>query len=99
MEGVGEGVNSYEKFMTRIDGVDINFLWLRSPVEGATPYIMTHGWPGSVMEFTKVIDLLVDPVGHGGEASDSIELVIPSLLGHGWSGKPTVTGWSIEKIA
>src|SRR5260370_17991678 len=99
MEGVGEGVNSYEKFMTRIDGVDINFLWLRSPVEGATPCIMTHGWPGSVMEFTKVIDLLVDPVGHGGEASDALGLGIPLLPGHGGSGKPTGTGWSGEKVA
>jgi len=60
---------------------------------------MTHGWPGSVIEFVKVIDPLVDPVSHGGEASDALELVIPSLPGHGWSGKPTVTGWSVEKIA
>jgi pimeloyl-ACP methyl ester carboxylesterase len=60
---------------------------------------MTHGWPGSVMEFVKVIDPLVDPVSHGGNASDALELVIPSLPGHGWSGKPTVTGWSVEKIA
>jgi pimeloyl-ACP methyl ester carboxylesterase len=60
---------------------------------------MTHGWPGSVIEFIKVIDPLVDPVSHGGEASDALELVIPSLPGYGWSGKPAVTGWSVEKIA
>ena len=99
MQRVAERLNRYEQFMTTIDGVDIHFLWVRSPAEGATPCIMTHGWPGSVMEFTKVIDLLVDPVGHGGEASDALELVIPSLPGHGWSGKPTVTGWGFEKIA
>ena len=92
-------LNALPNFVTTIDGVDIHFLWVRSPVEGATPCIMTHGWPGSVMEFTKVIDLLVDPVDHGGEASDALELVIPSLPGHGWSGKPTVTGWGFEKIA
>ena len=99
MQRVANRLNRYEQFMTTIDGVDIHFLRVRSPVEGATPCIMTHGWPGSVIEFTKVIDPLVDPVSHGGEASDALELVIPSLPGHGWSGKPTVTGWSVEKIA
>jgi epoxide hydrolase len=99
MQRVADRLNRYEQFMTAIDGVDIHFLWVRSPVEGATPCIMTHGWPGSVMEFTKVIDLLVDPVSHGGDASHALELVIPSLPGYGWSGKPTVTGWSFEKIA
>jgi pimeloyl-ACP methyl ester carboxylesterase len=96
---VPDRLNRYEQFMTTIDGVDIHFLRVRSPVEGAKPCIMTHGWPGSVMEFVKVIDPLVDPVGHGGEASDALELVIPSLPCHGWSGKPTVTGWNVEKIA
>jgi len=99
MQRVADRLNRYEQFITTIDGVDIHFLHVRSPVEGATPYVMTHGWPGSVMEFIKVIDPLVDPVSHGGEASDALELVIPSLPGHGWSGKPTVTGWSVEKIA
>jgi epoxide hydrolase len=99
MQRVADRLNRYEQFMTTIDGVDVHFLWVRSPVAGATPCIMTHGWPGSVMEFTKVIDRLVDPVSDGGEASDALELVIPSLPGHGWSGKPTVTGWSMEKIA
>src|SRR5258708_24629144 len=92
-------LNRCEQFMTTIDGVDIHLLHVRSPVEGATPCIMTHGWRGSVIEFIKVIDPLVDPVSHGGEAPDALELMIPSLPGHGWSGKPTVTGWSVEKIA
>jgi epoxide hydrolase len=96
---VADRLNRYEQFVTTIDGVDIHFLRVRSPVEGATPCIMTHGWPGSVMEFIKVIDPLVDPVSVGGKPSDALELVIPSLPGHGWSGKPTVTGWSVEKIA
>jgi epoxide hydrolase len=99
MQRVADRLNRYEQFMTTIDGVDIHFLHVRSPVEDATPCIMTHGWPGSVIEFIKVIDPLVDPVSHGGKASDALELVIPSLPGHGWSGKPTVTGWSVEKIA
>src|SRR3979411_86043 len=99
MQRVANRLNRYEQFMTTIDGVDIHFLRVRSPVEGATPCIMTHGWPGSVIAFTKVIAQPVDPVSHGGEASDALELVIPSLPGHGWSGKPTVTGWSVEKIA
>ncbi|MFJ4654329.1 epoxide hydrolase family protein [Nocardia sp. NPDC088792] len=99
MQSVADQLNRYEQFMTTIDGVDVHFLRVRSPVEGATPCIMTHGWPGSVIEFIKVIDPLVDPISHGGKASDALELVIPSLPGHGWSGKPTVTGWNVEKIA
>jgi epoxide hydrolase len=99
MQRVADRLNRYEQFMTTIDGVDIHLLHIRSAVEGATPCIMTHGWPGSVIEFIKVIDPLADPVSHGGEASEALELVIPSLPGHGWSGKPTVTGWSVEKIA
>jgi epoxide hydrolase len=99
MRRVADRLNRYEQFTTTIDGVDIYFLHVRSPVRGATPCVMTHGWPGSVIEFIKVIDPLADPVGHGGEASDALELVIPSLPGYGWSGKPAVTGWSVEKIA
>ena len=99
MRRVADLLNRYEQFTTAIDGVDIHFLHVRSPVEGATPCVMTHGWPGSVIEFIKVIDPLVDPVAHGGDASDALELVIPSLPGYGWSGKPTVTGWTFEKIA
>jgi hypothetical protein len=99
MQRVADQLNRYEQFTTSIDGVNIHFLRVRSPVEGATPCIMTHGWPGSVMEFIKVIDPLVDPISHGGQASHALELVIPSLPGYGWSGKPTVTGWNVEKIA
>src|SRR3979411_677680 len=69
MQRVANRLNRYEQFMTTIDGVDIHFLRVRSPVEGATPCIMTHGWPGSVIEFVKVIDPLVDPVAHGGEGA------------------------------
>jgi epoxide hydrolase len=99
MQRVADQLNRYEQYTTPIDGLDIHFLHVRSPVDGATPCIMTHGWPGSVIEFIKVIDPLVDPVAHGGDASAALELVIPSLPGYGWSGKPTVTGWSVEKIA
>jgi pimeloyl-ACP methyl ester carboxylesterase len=99
MQRVADRLNRYEQFTTTIDGVDMHFLHVRSPVQGATPCVMTHGGAGSVVELIKVIDPLVDPVGHGGAASDALELVIPSLPGYGWSGKPTVTGWSVEKIA
>ena len=99
MQRVADQLNRYEQFTTVLDGLDLHFLHVRSPVQGATPCIMTHGWPGSVIEFVKVIDPLVDPVAHGGQAADALELVIPSLPGYGWSGKPTVTGWSVEKIA
>jgi epoxide hydrolase len=76
MRRIADRLNRYDQFVTTIDWVDIHFLRVRSPVEGATPCIMTHGWPGSVIEFIKVIDPLVDPVSHGGEASDALELVI-----------------------
>src|SRR5260221_4509390 len=97
MQRVANRLNRYEQFMTTIDGVDIHFLRVRSPVEGATPCIMTHGWPGSVIEFTKVIDPLVDPVSHGGGGADALELVIPPLPGHGGGGKPTGARWGGEK--
>ncbi len=99
MQRVAEQLNRYEQYTTAIDGLEVHFVRVRSPVDGATPCIMTHGWPGSVIEFIKVIDSLVDPASHGRDASDALELVIPSLPGHGWSGKPTLTGWSVEKIA
>jgi pimeloyl-ACP methyl ester carboxylesterase len=99
MQRVADQLNRYEQYTTPIDGLDMHFLHVRSPVDGATPCIMTHGWPGSVIEFIKVIEPLVDPVAHGGEASEALELVIPSLPGYGWSGKPTLTGWTVEKIA
>lgn len=99
MQRVANRLNRYEQFMTTIDGVDIHFLRVRSPVEGATPCIMTHGWPGSVIEFHKVVKPLTDPVAHGGHAADAFHLVIPSLPGFGFSDKPNATGWGIERIA
>lgn len=90
--------NGWPQFLTKIDGVDIHFLHVRSPHEDAMPLILTHGWPGSVLEFHKVIDPLVNPTDHGGKAEDAFHVVIPSLPGYGWSGKPKGTGWGVEKI-
>jgi len=84
---------------TTIDGLDIDFLHIRSPEPNATPLIMTHGWPGSVLEFRKVIGPLTDPVAHGGDASQAFHLVIPTLPGFGFSAKPHDTGWTIPRIA
>lgn len=92
-------LNAYPQFTTTIDDVDIHFLHVRSPERDATPLVLTHGWPGTVTEFLDVIDALADPVAHGGEASDAFHLVIPSLPGYGFSGKPAVTGWNREHIA
>jgi pimeloyl-ACP methyl ester carboxylesterase len=99
MQRVANRLNRYEQFTTEVDDVDIHFLHVRSPEPDATPCIMTHGWPGSVVEFLKVIDPLTNPAAHGGDPADALHLVIPSLPGYGWSGKPAVTGWGIEKIA
>ena len=92
-------LNRFDQFVTTIDGVDIHFIHQRSPHPEAMPLVITHGWPGSVVEFHKVIEPLVDPVAHGGQASDAFHVVCPSLPGYGFSGKPTVTGWSVQKIA
>ena len=92
-------LNSYPQFVTEIDGLDIHFIHVRSKNPNALPVIITHGWPGSVIEQLKVIDLLTDPVAHGGSASDAFDVVIPSLPGHGFSGKPTMTGWDPIRIA
>ena len=86
-------------FVTEIDGVDIHFIHVRSTHEGALPLIVTHGWPGSTIEQLKIIDPLTDPTGHGASAADAFDLVIPSLPGHGFSGKPTETGWDPVRIA
>ena len=95
-----EGVlNSHPQFRTEIDGLDIHFLHVRSPQEDALPVVMTHGWPGSVVEFLKVIGPLTDPAAHGGDPADAFHLVIPSLPGYGWSDKPVHTGWGIPRIA
>ena len=86
-------------FVTEIDGVDIHFIHVRSKHEDALPLIVTHGWPGSTIEQLKIIEPLTDPTTHGAEASDAFHLVIPSLPGHGFSGKPTETGWDPIRIA
>lgn len=92
-------LNGYGQYLTEIDGLDIHFLHIRSKEPGAMPLLMTHGWPGSVLEFRDVIAPLTDPVAHGGQASDAFHLVIPSLPGFGFSGKPVATGWTLSRIA
>jgi len=92
-------LNALPQFLTSIDGVDIHFIHVRSKHENALPVIVTHGWPGSIIEQLKIIGPLTDPVAYGGSASDAFDVVIPSLPGHGFSGKPTVTGWDPQHIA
>lgn len=92
-------LNSYPQYMTTIDGLDIHFIHVRSKVANALPLIITHGWPGSVIEQMKVIGPLTDPAAHGGKAEDAFDVVIPSLPGYGFSGKPTSTGWDPQRIA
>src|SRR6266850_611209 len=87
------------QFMTEIDGLDIHFIHVRSKHEKALPLIVTHGWPGSIIEQLKIIDPLTNPTAHGGSASDAFHLVIPSLPGYGFSGKPTTTGWDPARMA
>jgi pimeloyl-ACP methyl ester carboxylesterase len=92
-------LNALPQFMTEIDGLDIHFIHVRSKHENALPIIVTHGWPGSVIEQSKIIDPLTNPTAHGGSVSDAFDIVIPSLPGHGFSGKPTATGWDPIRIA
>jgi pimeloyl-ACP methyl ester carboxylesterase len=92
-------LNAYPQFMTRIDGVDIHFIHVRSRHPNALPVIITHGWPGSVIEQFKIIGPLTDPTAHGGRAEDAFDVVIPSMPGYGFSGKPTDTGWGPDRIA
>ncbi|HTZ92834.1 MAG TPA: epoxide hydrolase [Streptosporangiaceae bacterium] len=92
-------LNRFPQFRTSIDGLDIHFLHVRSPQADALPLVMTHGWPGSIIEFRKVIGPLTDPVAHGGDAADAFHVVCPSLPGFGFSGKPAMPGWGIEHIA
>lgn len=91
--------NRFPQFLTTIDDLDIHFIHVRSPRPEATPLLITHGWPGSVVEFHKVIGPLSDPVAHGGNAKDAFHVICPSLPGYGFSGKPEKTGWGVEKIA
>jgi pimeloyl-ACP methyl ester carboxylesterase len=92
-------LNAYPQFITNIDGVDIHFIHVRSKQPKALPVIITHGWPGSIIEQMKVIDPLTNPTAFGGKASDAFDVVIPSLPGHGFSGKPTQLGWDPIRIA
>ena len=92
-------LNSLPQFMTTVDGVDIHFIHVRSRHRNALPVIITHGWPGSIIEQLKIIGPLTDPTAHGGSAEDAFDVVIPSIPGYGFSGKPTDTGWGPERIA
>ena len=92
-------LNRHAQFTTEIDGVDVHFIHARSSEAHARPLLITHGWPGSVVEFNKVIEPLTDPAAHGGRAEDAFHVVCPSLPGYGFSGKPTNPGWGVPKIA
>jgi pimeloyl-ACP methyl ester carboxylesterase len=92
-------LNALPQFITEIDGLDIHFIHVRSRHEDALPLIVTHGWPGSIVEQLKIVDPLVNPTAHGASASDAFHLVIPSLPGYGFSGKPITTGWDPTRIA
>jgi len=92
-------LNALPQYITEIDGLDIHFIHVRSKHENALPLIVTHGWPGSVVEQLKIVDPLTNPTAHGGTASDAFHVVIPSMPGYGFSGKPTTTGWDPAHIA
>jgi pimeloyl-ACP methyl ester carboxylesterase len=92
-------LNALPQFITEIDGLDIHFIHVRSNHDNALPLIVTHGWPGTVVEQLKIVEPLTDPTAHGGSASDAFHLVIPSMPGYGFSGKPTTTGWDPVHIA
>jgi len=92
-------LNALPNFITEIDGLDIHFIHVRSQHEDALPLIVTHGWPGSILEQLKIVDPLTNPTAHGGSAADAFHLVIPSMPGYGLSGKPATTGWNPERIA
>ena len=91
-------LNALPQFMTKIDGLDIHFIHARSQHKSALPLIVNHGWPGSIIEQLKIIDRLIDPTAHGASASDAFHVVIPSMPGYGFSGKPTSTGWGPERM-
>jgi pimeloyl-ACP methyl ester carboxylesterase len=92
-------LNALPQFITEIDGLDIHFIHVKSPHKNALPLIITHGWPGSVIEMLNVVGPLTDPTAHGGNAEDAFEVVVPSIPGYGFSGKPTATGWDPVHIA
>jgi pimeloyl-ACP methyl ester carboxylesterase len=92
-------LNALPNFITEIDGLDIHFIHVRSKHRNALPIIVTHGWPGSIVEQLKIIDPLVNPTAHGGTAADAFDVVIPSMPGYGFSGRPSTTGWGPERMA
>jgi pimeloyl-ACP methyl ester carboxylesterase len=92
-------LNRFDQCVTEVDGLDIHLVHQRSPHPDAQPLVITHGWPGSIVEFHKVIEPLTDPTRHGGSATDAFHVICPSLPGFGFSGKPTTTGWGVERIA
>lgn len=92
-------LNRMPQFRTTIDGLGLHFVHARSPHAGAVPLVLTHGWPGSIVEFAKVIGPLTDPVAHGGEATDAFHIVCPSLPGYGFSDRPAEPGWTVERTA
>ncbi len=92
-------LNALPQFITEIDGLDIHFIHVRSKHENALPLIVTHGWPSSIIHQLKIVDPLTNPTAHGASASDAFHLVIPSMPGYGFSGKPTTTGWDPARIA
>jgi len=92
-------LNQWPGFKTELDGLGIHFLHIRSPEEQAAPLLLTHGWPGSIIEFQKVIGPLTDPKAHGGDPQDAFHLVLPTLPGFGYSDKPATPGWTVERIA
>lgn len=92
-------LNGFGQFVTELDGLDVHFIHARSRHEQARPIILTHGWPGSVIEFMGVIPLLTDPEAHGGRAEDAFHIVVPSLPGYGFSAKPDRQGWNVERVA
>jgi pimeloyl-ACP methyl ester carboxylesterase len=96
---VEKKLNALPQFKTTIDGLDIHFIHVRSRHPGALPLIVTHGWPGSILEMLKIIGPLTDPTAHGGKAEDAFDLVIPSMPGYGFSGQPTTPGWDPQRIA
>jgi pimeloyl-ACP methyl ester carboxylesterase len=99
LRGFETTLNTFPQYMTQIDGLDIHFIHVRSKHEDALPLIITHGWPGSVIELLGIIGPLTDPTAHGGRAEDAFHLVLPSLPGYGFSGQPTKVGWGADRIA
>ncbi len=93
-----EEINRFPQFTTELDGLNVHFIHVKSPEPNALPLVMTHGWPGSIVEFLKVIGPLADPASHGGDPADAFHVVCPALPGYGFSGKPITPGWGVEKI-